>query len=89
MRVSERNSPLLEGAIHRTYDYQGWRIRGVFVELGAPCIRMEFQKNAGDPRLQDYEVDAILAANVGAGGNLATRDVHESKLPEQGVCEAR
>jgi len=28
----DKNFPLLEGAMHHTYEYQGWKIRAAFVE---------------------------------------------------------
>jgi hypothetical protein len=29
-KITDKNFPLLEGAIHHTYEYQGWKIRAAF-----------------------------------------------------------
>lgn len=65
----DKNSPLVEGAIHHTYQYQGWKIRAAFLQLDGPAIRMDFSKlpNGQSPRVQDYELEAIAAANTPAG----------------------
>lgn len=34
-KITDKTSPLIEGAIHHTYDYQGWRIRAAFNLLKA------------------------------------------------------
>src|SRR4051794_18677187 len=68
--ISDKTSPLLEGAIHHTYEYQGWRIRAAFIQLDGPAVRMDFQKLSGpgvSPVIQDYELQAIAAANTPAG----------------------
>ena len=59
--------PILEGAIHRTYLYQGWKIRVAFLELDGPALRVEYQKipTAGvPPQIQDYELAAILKSEI-------------------------
>ena len=68
-KMSDKSWPLLEGAIHHRYEYQGWRIRAAFLQLDGPAVRMEFSKlpNGQNPRIQDYELDAIKAANTPAG----------------------
>ena len=40
----DKNFPLLEGAIHHTYAYEGWRIRAAFVPPDGPAVRMEYSK---------------------------------------------
>jgi len=65
--VSDRNFPLLEGAIHHIYEYQGWRIRAAFVEPNGPALRMEYSKllkTGVNPTIQDYELQAIMTANT-------------------------
>src|SRR5438034_7964012 len=60
--VSDRNFPLLEGAIHHIYEYEGWRIRAAFVEPNGPAVRMEYSKllkSSVNPTIQDYELQAI------------------------------
>jgi hypothetical protein len=61
--------PLVEGAIHHTYQYHGWKIRAAFLQLDGPAVRMDFSKlpNGQNPRVQDYELEAIRAANTPAG----------------------
>ena len=39
----DKNSPLLQGAIHHTYDYKGWRIRAAFLPPNGPAVRMAFR----------------------------------------------
>jgi hypothetical protein len=60
---------LVEGAIHHTYEYQGWKIRAAFLQLDGPAVRMDFSKiaNGQDIRIHDYELQAIASANTPAG----------------------
>lgn len=60
---------LVEGAIHHTYEYQGWKIRAAFLQLDGPAVRMDFSKlpNSQNARIQDYELEAIRTANTPAG----------------------
>jgi hypothetical protein len=69
-QINDRNSPLIEGAIHHTYEYQGWKIRAAFLQENGPAVRVEYSKilNGGvNPRVQDYELQAIMNANAPAG----------------------
>jgi hypothetical protein len=66
----DNNFPLLEGAIHHIYEYEGWRIRAAFVEPNGPAVRMEYSKllKAGvNATIQDYELQAIMTTNTPAG----------------------
>jgi hypothetical protein len=66
----DKNFPLLEGAIHHTYAYQGWRIRAAFLAPNGPAVRMEYSKiikPGVEPTVQDYELQAIMTANTLAG----------------------
>src|SRR5947207_6142085 len=66
-KIYDKNSPLVEGAIHHVYEYQGWRIRAAFLQLDSPAVRMDYQKilTAGvDPVIKDYELQAIMTANT-------------------------
>ena len=66
----DNNFPLLEGAIHHTYMYEGWRIRAAFVPPDGPAVRMEYSKivKAGvNAVIQDYESQAIMTANTAPG----------------------
>jgi hypothetical protein len=40
----DKNFPLLEGAIHHTYAYEGWQIRAAFLAPDGPAVRMEYSK---------------------------------------------
>jgi hypothetical protein len=69
-KISDQSSPLLEGAIHHTYEYEGWRIRAAFLEPNGPAVRMDYSKSfkAGiSPTIQDYELQAIMSANTPPG----------------------
>ena len=45
-QVFDKGFPLLEGAIHKTYYFQGWRIRAAFPDAFGPAIRMEFHRGS-------------------------------------------
>jgi hypothetical protein len=68
-KVMDKNMPLIDGAIHHVYEYQGWRIRAAFMQLDGPAVRMEYSKTAktGDMTIKDYELQAIMTANTPAG----------------------
>lgn len=69
-RMTDANYPLVAGAIHHTYEYQGWKIRAAFLQLDSGAVRMEFQKLSHPGILltvQDYELQAIAGANLPAG----------------------
>jgi hypothetical protein len=69
-KIMDKNSPLVEGAIHHTYEYQGWKIRAAFLKLDGPAIRMNFQKMSGAANgitIQDYELEAIKTVNTPLG----------------------
>ena len=68
--ILDKNSPLLEGAVHHTYEYQGWKIRAAFLQLDGPAVRMDFQKTSAAPTglvIRDDELQAIASANTPAG----------------------
>lgn len=69
-KIYDKNSPLVEGAIHHVYEYQGWRIRAAFLQLDGPAVRMDHSKipAAGvSSTIKDYELQAIMTANTPAG----------------------
>jgi hypothetical protein len=68
-KILDKNSPLVEGAIHHVYEYQGWKIRAAFLQLDGPAVRMEFSKlwNGQSTQIQDYELQAIATANAPVG----------------------
>ncbi len=69
-KIADKSSPLVQGAIHHTHSYQGWKIRAAFLQLDGPAVRMDFQKLSAagvSPVIQDYELQAVAAANTPAG----------------------
>ena len=69
-RMVDANRPLVAGAIHHTYEYQGWKIRAAFLQLDSGAVRMEFQKLShpgASLTIRDYELQAIAGANLPAG----------------------
>ena len=69
-KIMDKNSPLVEGAIHHTYEYQGWKIRTAFLNLNGPAIRMDFQKMSGTANgitIQNCEFEAIKTVNTPLG----------------------
>ncbi len=69
-KSTDKQFPLVEGAIHHTYEYQGWKIRAAFLQLDGPAVRMDFQKLSGAASgiaIQGYELEAIATANTPTG----------------------
>jgi hypothetical protein len=69
-KTIDRNSPLVKGAIHHTYEYEGWKIRAAFLNLNGPAIRMDFQKMSGSANgitIQNCEFEAIKTVNTPLG----------------------
>jgi hypothetical protein len=68
--IQDKSSPLVEGAVHHTYQYQGWKIRAAFLQLNGPAVRMDFQKMSAAPAgivIRDDELQAIASANRADG----------------------
>ena len=89
-KIYDKNSPLVEGAIHHVYEYQGWRIRAAFLQLDGPAVRMDYQKilTAGvDPVIKDYELQAIMAANTPAGMTWKQIAYNNPDSPNKGVAK--
>ncbi|HEX4666624.1 MAG TPA: hypothetical protein VH207_08485 [Chthoniobacterales bacterium] len=87
-KISDKSHPLVEGAIHHTYEYQGWTIRAAFLQLDGPAVRMDYQKSivAGvNPRIQDYELEAIAAANTSAGTSWARVEVTNPNVSQLNI----
>lgn len=62
------SSPLIDSAIHHTYQYQGWKIRCAFVEGNA--VRIVYTKIITKDvkfAIQDDELLAILSGEAGGG----------------------
>jgi len=66
-KIYDKNSPLVEGAIHHNYEYQGWKIRAAFLQLDGPGVRMDYSKLGTSPQIKDYELQAIMTGNTPAG----------------------
>src|SRR5882724_7939963 len=69
-KIYDKNSPLVEGAVHHVYEYQGWRIRAAFLQLDGPAVRMDYTKipaASTSATIKDYELQAIMTANTPAG----------------------
>lgn len=87
-KASDKNFPLVEGAIHHVYEYQGWRIRAAFLQLDGPAVRMDYSKivTAGvNARIQDYEVQAIMVANTPPGTSWKQVPYSNSDSPNKGA----
>jgi hypothetical protein len=86
----DKTSPLVEGAIHHTYEYQGWKIRAAFLQLDGPAVRMDFQKLSGAVSgitIQDYELQAITDANTPSGTTWKQVSYHNPNSPNKGPAK--
>ena len=84
----DRNFPLLQGAIHHTFVYEGWRIRAAFLAPDGPAVRMEYSKiiKAGvNATIQDYELQAILTANTPPGTTWREIMYNNPDSPNKGL----
>ena len=66
----DRLQPLVEGAIHHVYDYQGWKIRAAFLQVNGPAVRLDYQKVGNGPtgiQIRADELEAIRSANTPPG----------------------
>jgi hypothetical protein len=89
--VTDKSSPLVEGAVHHTYEYQGWKIRAAFLQLDGPCIRMDFQKTSAAVSgivIRDDELQAIASANTLAGMTWKQIAYDNPDSPNKGVAKA-
>ena len=89
-QIQDKTSPLVEGAIHHTYEYQGWKIRAAFLQLDGPCVRMDYQKilSAGvNPTIRDYESQAIMTANTPAGMSWTPMAYNNPDSPNKGLAK--
>ena len=89
-KIMDKTSPLVEGAIHHTYEYQGWRIRAAFLRLDGPAVRMDFQKTsaAGNISIRDYELQAIMTANAPAGMTWSPMAYDNPDSPNTGLAKS-
>ena len=87
----EKMYPILEGAIQRTFQYQGWKIRAAFLELNGPAVRIDYQKllTAGTlPQVQDYELAAILKGETGERLAWVQTSYDNPNSPNHGIAKA-
>lgn len=89
-KISDKKFPLVEGAIHHTYEYQGWKIRAAFLQLDGPAVRMDFQKMSGAASgiaIKDYELQAIAAANTPVGMTWKQALYDNPDSPNKGLAK--
>lgn len=86
-KVMDKNFALVDGAIHHTYEYQGWRIRAAFLQLDGPAVRMDFQKVAPIGAIKDYELQAIMSANTSAGMSWQKMMYDNPDSPNKGLAK--
>lgn len=90
-KTIDKNSPLVEGAIHHTYEYQGWKIRTAFLKPDGPAIRMDFQKMSGAANgitIQDCELEAIKMVNTPLGMNWSPMAYDNPDSPDTGPAKS-
>ena len=84
----DKNFPLLEGAKHHTYEYEGWKIRAAFVEPDERAVRMEYSKiikPGVTATIQDYELQAIMNANTPNGTTWKQIAYNNPDSPNKGL----
>lgn len=86
-KIMDKNSPLIEGAIHHTYEYKGWKIHAAFLQLDGPAVRMDYSKLGVNPQIQDYELQAIFAANTPAGMTWTRMAYDNPDSPNKGFAK--
>jgi hypothetical protein len=87
-KILDKNSPLIEGAMHHVYEYQGWKIRAAFLQLDGPAVRMDYSKLGPDVMIKDYELQAIMTANTPAGMAWAPIAYNNPDSPNKGLAKA-
>jgi hypothetical protein len=86
--IVDKTSPLLERAVHHTYEYQGWKIRAAFLELDGPAVRMDFQKTSAATTsivIREDELQAIATANTPAGMTWKQIMYNNPDSPSKGI----
>ena len=86
-KIMDKSFPLLEGAVHHTYEYQGWKIRATFLQVDGPAVRMDFQKLGPDVQIKDYELEAIMKANTRAGMSWTPMAYDNPDSPNKGLAK--
>jgi hypothetical protein len=86
--IVDKSSPLLERAVHHTYEYHGWKIRAAFLELNGSAVRMDFQKTSAATTglvIRDDELQAIATANTPAGMTWKQVMYNNPDSPSKGI----
>ena len=86
-KVMDKNFPLIEGAIHHTYEYEGWRIRAAFLQLDGPAVRMDFQKFTRVAPIKNDELEAIMSANTPTGTSWQKMMYDNPDSPNKGAAK--
>jgi hypothetical protein len=90
-KIYDKNSPLVEGAIHHNYEYQGWKIRAAFLQLDGPAVRLDYSKMPApgtSAMIKDYELQAIMTANTPAGMTWTPMEYDNPDSPNKGLAKA-
>lgn len=87
-KINDKNFPLIEGAIHHTYEYQGWKVRAAFLQLDGPAVRMDYSKLGSDIVIKDYELQAIVTAETPAGMTWTRMAYDNPDSPNKGAAKA-
>jgi hypothetical protein len=90
-RMADKTFPLVEAAIHHTYEYQGWKIRAAFLQVDGAAIRMDYQKMSAagvSPIIQEYELQAIAGANTPPGMSWRKAMYDNPDSPNKGLAKA-
>ena len=88
LRILDKSSPILDGAIHHTYEYQGWKIRAAFLQLDGPAVRMDYSKLGPDIAIKDYELQAIVNAETPAGMTWLRIPYDNPASPNKGAAKS-
>ena len=89
-KARDSHSPLIDGAIHHNYEYEGWKIRAAFLQLDGPAVRMDYQKiiTVGvNSAIQDYELQAIMTANTPLGTSWKPKIYDNPNSPNKGIAK--
>lgn len=86
-RTTDKNSPLVEGAIHHTYEYQGWKLRAAFLHLTGPAVRIDFSKlpNGQPLPIRSVELEAIKTVNTPFGMTWKEVTLNNSTSPKVAI----
>jgi len=87
-KILDKNSPLIEGAMHHIYEYQGWKIRAAFLQLDGPAVRVDYSKLGPDLAIKDYEWKAIMTANTPAGMTWTPMAYNNPDSPNKRLAKA-